>query len=114
MKKYSILNIILLLSTFLSLSGKEIYVAKNGSDGNPGTLEEPYQSIVKASTQAFPGDIIYIREGVYEETLQPTRSGSAGNPIIYQAYNGERVVVTALQALSGWTLDEGAVYKTGV
>ncbi len=106
--------ILLLLNIAPLLNGKEIYVAKNGSDGNPGTLEAPYLSIVKASTQAFPGDVIYIREGVYEETLQPTRSGNAGNPITYTAYEGEKVVVTALQALSGWTLDEGSVYKTAI
>ncbi len=50
-----------------SISGEENFVAN--------------LSIAKASSQAFPEDVIYIQEGVYEETLLPVRSGNPGNPI---------------------------------
>lgn len=114
MKKAFLLLLTFLLFIFSQGKAKEIFVAKNGSDSNPGTFEAPYLNIGKASSQAFPGDVIYIREGVYEETLKPTRSGAPGNPIVYSPYNGEKVVITAMEALGGWTLDEGSVYKTTV
>jgi hypothetical protein len=114
MKRHLFPILLLLICLGPRLSGKEIYVAKNGSDTNDGSFEAPYQTIAKASTQAFPGDIVYIREGVYEETLKSTRSGSPGNPITYMPYNGEKVVISAMEALNGWTLDEGMVYKTQV
>ena len=94
--------------------GEEIYVSPSGNDANPGTIESPYQTLQKAAQVAQAGDICYVREGVYEELLRPENSGTEGNPIIFKAYQGENVIITAMQALNGWTLDAGSVYKTTV
>ena len=110
-----ILTLSTLLFIFLmQLSAKTIYVAKDGNDANPGTLEQPYGSLAKAATQLFAGDTLFIREGRYSEFLQLPRSGTSGSPIVISAYPGEKVVLSALEPLSGWELDEGSVYKTSV
>lgn len=45
-----------------------IYVAKNGSNSNPGTFEDPYQTIQYAISQVSSSrNIIYIKSGKYEE-----------------------------------------------
>lgn len=41
------------------------YVAPDGDDMNPGTIEEPFRTFLPAVTQAGPGDFIYARGGTY-------------------------------------------------
>lgn len=105
---------ILLFIFVSSLHAKNIYVAKNGNDSNPGTQSSPYKTIAKASAVAQAGDVIIIGQGTYEEIVRPARSGSAGQPITYIAKNGEKVIISAMQALSGWQKDNGAIYKIKV
>lgn len=105
---------ILLFIFVSSLHAKNIYVAKSGNDNNSGTQSSPYKTIAKASAVAQAGDIIVIGQGTYEETIRPARSGRAGQPIIYTAKNGEKVIISAMQALSGWQKDNGAIYKVKV
>ncbi|WP_109302422.1 RICIN domain-containing protein [Aquimarina sp. AU474] len=97
-----------------SLYAKNIYVAKNGNDNNLGTQSQPYKTIAKASSVAQPGDVIIISKGTYEETVKPARSGQAGLPITYTSKDGEKVIISAMQALSGWQRDNGAIYKVKV
>ncbi|WP_299248227.1 carbohydrate-binding protein [uncultured Aquimarina sp.] len=91
---------------------KDIFVAKNGNDDNSGTIDQPYLTINKAASVAVAGDVVYIREGTYEETLRPVNSGTAGNPITFQSYMGEKVIITAMEALNGFTPDGNGIYKT--
>ena len=109
--KHLITTLMIILSGMPALVSRDIYVAKNGNDENPGTFEEPYLTLAMACRKTMAGDVVYIREGVYEEILQPVRSGTASNPITFMPYNNERVVISAME---GWELDEGSVYKTYV
>ncbi len=95
-----------------SVFSKDIYVSKDGNDSNSGTIESPYLTISMAASVAVAGDNVYIREGTYEETLFPSNSGTNGNPITFQAYQQEKVVISAMQALTGWTSEGSGVYKT--
>lgn len=88
------------------------YVTKAGNDDNDGSQESPFLTISKAASLAMAGDIVYIGEGTYEETITPSYSGTDGNPITFQSINGEKVIVSAMQAISGWTSDGGERYKT--
>lgn len=47
-------------------SGKEIFVAPAGDDWNAGTAASPYLTIRRALDAAESGDIITLRNGVYE------------------------------------------------
>jgi hypothetical protein len=85
----------------------QIFVAADGDDENPGTIEAPFASIQKAQQVANAGDTIYIRGGLYQPTEEDisqvvnglfasitflNKSGTEGNPINYWAYPGETPV----------------------
>ncbi|MEN6391112.1 MAG: right-handed parallel beta-helix repeat-containing protein [Syntrophomonas sp.] len=100
------------VSSPVAAEGNIYYVAKNGSDDNPGTEESPWQTIQKAAASLEPGDTVYIRGGTYSEHVIIHKSGSPGKFIKYYAYPGESVVIDgsgidwgydweALVALSG-------------
>lgn len=63
------------------------------SDANPGTDSLPLQTIDRAAQLAHPGDTILVHAGVYRERVSPARSGLAGQPIVFTAAPGERVVI---------------------
>ena len=69
------------------------YVSPSGNDRNPGTLTEPWRSLSKANHEARPGDTIFIRAGIYHEDINPVRSGSAGDPIVFMGYPGEEAEI---------------------
>lgn len=97
-----------ILDKFIPTSaGNEIFVSPTGSNrkGN-GTIDSPYQTITWANGKAQPGDTIYLREGTYRDTIAPANSGTPVKPITYKAYNGEKVVISALEEISGFKADE--------
>lgn len=109
--------IVCIAMLFLSIStaySRDIYVAMDGDDANNGSIDKPYKTITKAASVAVAGDIVYIREGTYEEILKPSNSGTAGNPIVFTSYPGEKVIISAMQSLSGWSNDSGTIYKTTI
>ncbi|UKS26974.1 RICIN domain-containing protein [Paenibacillus sp. HWE-109] len=92
-------------------AGNTYYVATTGSDSNSGTISSPFKTIAKAASVMVAGDTCMIRGGTYREVIQPTKSGTAGNPITYKAYAGETVTVSAADKVTGWTLHSGNIYK---
>ncbi len=77
---------LILPTTFApSGSGRVYWVDVNGHDSGSGTSGSPYQTIGKAISVAGPGDVVEIRAGTYQETLEMTRSGTASAPIIVTA-----------------------------
>jgi hypothetical protein len=87
------------------------YVAKNGSDFNPGTADKPFLTISKAAYVAKPGDVITVHEGVYREWVNPKFGGTSSQRIIYQAAEGENVVITGAEVITDWVKD-GDIWKT--
>ena len=93
-------------------AAKEIFVdAQNGRDTNPGTLAAPFKTLARASSLLQPGDVCTLRAGTYREMLAPKTSGEPGRPITYRAYPQEKVVLSALDPVTGWQLDRDGVYK---
>ncbi|MDW8404793.1 DUF2341 domain-containing protein [Chloroflexus sp.] len=91
------------------------YVSSTGNDANPGTLVQPFRTIQKCAEVAVAGDTCYIRAGVYRETVRPANSGANGAPITFKPYNGERVVISGADLLTGpWALHSGAIYRTAM
>jgi parallel beta-helix repeat protein len=92
----------------------DYYIATDGNDSDPGTLAEPWLTFDKANTTLTAGDTVYVRGGTYDDnitvinsvgyTFAPTNSGTSGNLITYQNYNGESVTVT----VTGYSA--GAIY----
>jgi hypothetical protein len=106
-----IVNTVAFLCCFIMYS-RDIYVSKSGNDSNSGNFDTPYLTLSKASAVAVAGDVVFIREGVYEEVLKPSNSGTASSPIIFQGYQNEKVVISAMQAISNWTSEGNGIYKT--
>ena len=86
-----------------------IYVAPNGSDANPGTLDQPLQTLTKAKALVQPlvpkatSDlVVYLRGGTYPVTSTLTfgnaDSGQNGHYVKYLAYPGERPIITGRPA----------------
>ena len=73
-------------------------VARRDGSGKDGTA---YKTIVAAANAARAGDTVLIRGGVYHcgesiranDVLWPKNSGTTGRPIVFRAYQGERVVL---------------------
>ncbi len=82
----------------------EIFIAPNGDDNNPGTIDKPFKTFKRAVTEVNilntrkpqpKGIVLYLREGNYqiEDTVEfgSTFSGTAENPLIISSYKGEKV-----------------------
>ncbi len=67
------------------------YVSTTGNDANAGTLASPFKTIQHALNVVSAGCTIYVRAGIYKERLYWVNSGTAGNIITLQNYNGETV-----------------------
>ena len=89
-----ILGLCLGLSTALfARTAKTYYVAKNGSDSNPGTQTEPWLTISHAATVARAGTTVYVMAGVYNEMVNFPHSGTALAPITFESYPGQTAVL---------------------
>ena len=98
-------------------SGREFFVALDGSDDNPGTRDRPFATleaaraairVTKIKEGLPPGGItVWLRGGIYLRTemfaLDSQDSGSKKAPVVYRAYTGEEV-----RLLGGRILDSAA------
>src|SRR5512137_24693 len=64
------------------------YVSINGSDANTGAEASPWRHIQYAVNKVGPGSIVYVMDGVYNETVTFPRSGVSGAYISLQNYPG--------------------------
>ncbi len=68
------------------------YVSPVGSDSNEGTIDKPFKTLSMALSKALPGDIIFLREGIYDIDVEIDKSGHPNNPITIQSYPNERAI----------------------
>ena len=73
------------------------YVAPQGRDSNPGTLDRPWATIQKAADTLEAGQTVYIRGGTYaiSEQIRPRNMGRPDRWITYRAYPGEIATIDA-------------------
>lgn len=70
------------------IAGAAFYVDKNNSgasDTNAGTEAHPWKTLAKAAATAQAGDTVYVKAGVYYESVKPTYSGEPGAYITFAA-----------------------------
>lgn len=110
MKKFK--YILLLLISF-QMEANNYYVSLNGKDSNNGTLDKPFRTISKAAKLMKAGDVCFIREGVYHETITINNlHGTKNRPIVFKPYNNEKVILDGTKPIeTKWTKHDGAVYK---
>lgn len=84
--------------------GNTIFVSATAQGGGDGSKENPY-TLSEASNVAVSGDTVYLRGGTYRETLVPQNDGTSSKPIVYKAYNNEKVTLSALEEVDGLSVD---------
>lgn len=99
------------------------YVSTTGNDNNPGTEIQPFKTIQKARevirtrTGTWTGDIyVWLRGGTYTPTASleftAADAGKNGHYVAYQAYRGERPIISGGTPLTGWTPYQNGIYRT--
>jgi len=93
------------------------YVATKGNDANPGTIHAPWKTLQHAADVVEPGSTVFVRGGVYKQTLKITRSGSAKEgPITFASYAEEKAIIDgsglSVAELQGLVEMEDASYIT--
>ncbi len=78
---------------------KTYYVdQKQGDDQNPGTTEKlAFKTIQAANQKAWAGDIVYVKNGIYDENITVTNSGKPNQWIIFKAFTGHKPFVRGTQ-----------------
>jgi len=82
-----------------SLWAADFYVAPDGNDSNPGSLEKPFKTPPRGVKELMPGDTLHIRAGTYRVKmsnhigLAPVCSGEEGKPITLRNYKNEHVKI---------------------
>ncbi|MDW7690869.1 right-handed parallel beta-helix repeat-containing protein [Flammeovirgaceae bacterium SG7u.111] len=94
-----------------SQSPSEYHVDGDNTAEGDGSLANPFKTISQAAEIMAAGDICYIHEGTYRETINPKNSGSAGKPITFTRYEDDIVVISATEKLDGWEKHTGNIYK---
>jgi len=93
------------------------YVAKNGSDKNPGTSDSPWLTIQHAAETMVAGDQVLIRKGIYHEHVYTVHSGSAGDYIVFSAYPGETPIIDGTgvtESQNGFIIDKSYIGLIGL
>lgn len=98
------------------LNGVAYYVAPNGNDANPGTLESPWATVQHAADVMQPGNVAYLRAGVYTEAVATVRSGTASGDIVFAAYTGEHPILdgTGVDANNGFIVAHDYIVLDGL
>ena len=115
-KSFCFKNILYVFPFLVStLFSENYYVSKSyGNNNNDGkSISSPFKTIAKAASVMTAGDVCYIREGSYHETItMNNQSGSQGAPIVFTRYNNERVILDGtLPVDTSWTLHSGNIHK---
>lgn len=96
MKRIILLPVLCMLFAACPSFCNTYYVATNGNDTTgDGSIGNPWKTIPKAVSVVVAGDTIYLRGGVhyYSSTIAITKSGSSGNRITLQNYQGENAII---------------------
>jgi hypothetical protein len=65
----SVLNV---LASTRAAGSTSYYISPTGDDNNPGTIDAPFKTLLRAQDAASAGDVVYIRGGVYNSFTVPT------------------------------------------
>jgi hypothetical protein len=127
MKRLAALVVLACASTWVELAhGASYFVAVDGDDANPGTLDEPFASMARGQQAASAGDTVYLRGGTFRFVSNSSangvalnKSGSSGKPITYAAYETEVPVfdfsgMTAAARITGIRVSASWVHLKGI
>lgn len=81
--------------TRIRSTGRPLFVAADARPGAPGSIGQPLTlaDALAAGGPARPGDVIWLRGGVYPGPFNSEVRGTPEVPVVVAAYPGERVVL---------------------
>lgn len=80
------------------------------SDNNPGSSDRPMRTISGAVKLMQAGDQCLIREGIYRETVEVTIDGTADEPVVFKAAEGDTVILSGTERLDAeWRRHRGEI-----
>lgn len=81
----------------IETKNKTYFVAKQGDDNAEGTQDHPLRTISQALSKMQSGDVLIIREGVYNEPIivEASKSGKDSQYTTIMGMQGENVVISA-------------------
>ena len=85
--------VLMLASSVAAQTGATYYVSTTGKNGNAGTIDAPWLTIQHAASKVTAGATVYVFGGVYNESVNFPRSGTASAPITFQSYPGQTAVI---------------------
>jgi hypothetical protein len=89
-----------------TLAEHTYYISNLGDDNNNGlSMAKPFRTVAKAIRQAGPGDTVYLRGGIYRQTIslgadssaQFNTGATASSRITFKSYPSERAIITSMQ-----------------
>ena len=100
----------------------DLFVAKNGNDKNPGTLQSPLATLEAAKNKVRnirEPVVVYVRSGTYylqkPVVFSPEDGRSPDEKVVYKAYNNEKVVISGAVPLKlTWTPYQKNIYQAKV
>ncbi|MGB9678377.1 MAG: chondroitinase-B domain-containing protein [Thermoanaerobacteraceae bacterium] len=69
---------------------RKIYISPYGKPQNKGSIDSPWD-INTGINNLRPGDVLFLREGVYKENIVLQTSGTSEHPITIMNFPGEKV-----------------------
>lgn len=89
------LAVLVLLASASLARADQYYLAPDGDDGNPGTIDQPWKTVAKASSTIVAGDEVILRGGIYlEDAYWLSAAGQSERRTVFRAMDGERPVLT--------------------
>jgi len=111
MKTIEVFLFVLLAICNFEVEAIEYHVSVNGNDNGAGTITAPFRTISLAAKIARAGDTITVHEGIYRERVNPLYGGSNDLiRIVYQAAQGEKVVIKGSEIIKNWNKVKGSVW----
>jgi hypothetical protein len=78
------------MNDFRTVPPATLFVDSAGSDSNSGrSADQAFRTVQHAADMVKPGDVVYLRGGVYPIQERFTRSGTQSDPIVWTSYPGE-------------------------
>jgi len=92
--KRHVLTLVIIFICISCLQATTYYVSTNGSDNRSGTSEsQAWGTFSHAISRMSAGDILIILDGMYNQSLSVSRSGSSSSPITIRAKNDGEVII---------------------
>ncbi len=93
--------VFLLLLSSSAYCQTQFYVSPAGNDASTGTLLLPWKTVQFALDNSVPGCTIYLMGGTYQENVNATISGTAGNYITLTNYNNQVAIIDGTSSSGG-------------